>query len=404
MKLYRVVFNKMATLIDSYAHFNPTTLSLKKIKDFGKNSSNEKLVEVRSYEFLKEELLVRLAQMSKEMVYLPDHFFKNSSVQLVYSWYMKSFEDVFNFKQKGHYEKDLKDFTNCLNNIVDRHADVVQNLAMGILQVKESCGIDNKTERKIQYFLDRFLMSRISIRMLINQHVMMFGEKRPEHSYLVGAIDTQCDVLEVLEDAYNNAKFLCDHHYMCSPEVEYAAKNFVDKDEKSIKLVYVPSHLYQMAFELYKNAMRAVIETYGPSAKTFPKIQTLVCKGSEDITIRITDFGGGIPKSKIPFVFKYMYTTAPRPSIQPDLYSESSNAPISGLGYGLPLSRLIARYFNGDLQLCSMEGHSTDAYIYLKTFSKDANEYLPLHNKTSEFNYKSHREPNSDWTDRKSVV
>lgn len=42
----------------------------------------------------------------------------------------------------------------------------------GIMQLQETYGIDPKTEQNIQYFLDRFLMSRISIRMLINQHCM----------------------------------------------------------------------------------------------------------------------------------------------------------------------------------------------------------------------------------------
>lgn len=40
------------------------------------------------------------------------------------------------------------------------------------MQLQETYGIDPKTEQNIQYFLDRFLMSRISIRMLINQHCM----------------------------------------------------------------------------------------------------------------------------------------------------------------------------------------------------------------------------------------
>lgn len=405
MRLCRVSYNKLATLINSYSNFNPSPLSLKKLADFGKNLNNvqkeeSKLVEIKSYEFLKEELLVRLAQMTKEMLYLPDKLIKTSSVQLVYSWYLKSFEEILVFKDKNKAsDHELKQFTNVLKNIVNRHSDVVQNFALGILQVQETYGIDNKTEQKIQYFLDRFLMSRISIRMLINQHVMMFIDKKPDHNYLIGAIDPQCDVLSVLEDAYNNAKFLCDQYYLCSPDIEYFPKNLVEKEEKSIKLVYVPSHLYHIAFELYKNAMRAVIETHGTASKSYPKIQTLVCKGPEDLTIRVTDYGGGIPKSKIPFVFKYMYSTAPRPSIQPDVYSTSTTAPLAGYGYGLPLSRLYARYFNGDLQLCSVDGYSTDAYIYLKTLSKDANESLPIHNKTSEYNYKkTHREPNSDWT------
>lgn len=43
-------------------------------------------------------------------------------------------------------------------------------MAQGVLELKESHKIDQQTENSIQYFLDRFYMSRISIRMLINQH------------------------------------------------------------------------------------------------------------------------------------------------------------------------------------------------------------------------------------------
>lgn len=54
--------------------------------------------------------------------------------------------------------------------IRNRHKDIVETMAQGVLELKESHEVDVQTGNNIQYFLDRFLMSRISIRMLINQH------------------------------------------------------------------------------------------------------------------------------------------------------------------------------------------------------------------------------------------
>ena len=44
-------------------------------------------------------------------------------------------------------------------------------MAQGVIEYKDSYGqYDSVTDHNIQYFLDRFYTSRISIRMLINQH------------------------------------------------------------------------------------------------------------------------------------------------------------------------------------------------------------------------------------------
>ena len=54
-----------------------------------------------------------------------------------------------------------------------------------------------------------------------------------------------------------------------------------------IQMVYVPSHLYHILFELFKNAMRAVVEHHGTAAVDYPPIQVMLVRGKEDVTIKV---------------------------------------------------------------------------------------------------------------------
>lgn len=108
----------------------------------------------------------------KEIALLPDNLLRTPSVGLVSTWYAKSFEEVIDFEKSEPTAQNLEKFCSTLIHIRDRHADVVQTMAHGILELKESRDhhVEPGMETSIQYFLDRFYMSRISIRMLINQH------------------------------------------------------------------------------------------------------------------------------------------------------------------------------------------------------------------------------------------
>ena len=53
-------------------------------------------------------------------------------------------------------------------------------MAQGVLELKETHHVDKQTETSIQYFLDRFYMSRISLKMLLNQHILLFDGTHPE--------------------------------------------------------------------------------------------------------------------------------------------------------------------------------------------------------------------------------
>lgn len=79
-------------------------------------------------------------------------------------------------------------------------------------------------------------------------------------------------------------------------------------------------------------------------------------------------FTGGVPRSKVSSLFHYMYSTAPKPQL--DSNGAIKGTPIAGFGYGLPIARLYARYFQGNLALSSVEGLGTWAYVSIKVIIK----------------------------------
>uniref|UniRef100_A0A667XS60 Protein-serine/threonine kinase n=1 Tax=Myripristis murdjan TaxID=586833 RepID=A0A667XS60_9TELE len=376
MKFVRFIMKNAALAsvpkhIEHFSKFSPSPLSMKQFLDFGSINACEKT----SFVFLRQELPVRLSNIMKEINLLPDKLLTTPSVQIVQSWYIQSLMEILEFLDKNPDDhKVLGEFVDALVTIRNRHNDVVPTMAQGIIEYKEVFPQDPVTNQNIQYFLDRFYMSRISIRMLINQHTLIFdGATNPVHPNTIGSIDPQCQVTEVVQGKYAIRVFL-----------------HCNKKSQPISIVYVPSHLYHMLFELFKNAMRATIECH-ENSNNLPPIQVMVSLGGEDMSIKVSDKGGGVPFRRIENLFSYMYSTAPAPQI-----GDHTRTPLAGFGYGLPISRLYAKYFQGDLQLYSMEGYGTDAVIYLKALSTDSIERLPVYNKTALKNYKMSQEAD-DW-------
>lgn len=155
---------------------------------------------------------------------------------------------------------------------------------------------------------------------------ILFGEI-PSQGRHVGCIDPLCDPSSVVIDAYENARFLCDQYYLASPELKLTTHNHPTENNSPIRIVYVPSHLYHILFEVFKNSMRAVMEHHGQDCLNIPPIETTIIRGREDICVKISDLGGGIPRSQADQLFKYMYSTAPQPP-----KSDAHTVPLAG-GY-----------------------------------------------------------------------
>ena len=146
---------------------------------------------------------------------------------------------------------------------------------------------------------------------------------------------------------------------------------------------YVPTHLHYIMLELLKNSMRATVDWHGIDAE-YPPIKVVIADGKdhEDVVIKVSDEGGGIPRSNMKRIWSYLFTTAD-PAIQEGMVAfnesvdHSIDSPLAGLGYGLPISRSYARYFGGDVSLMSMEGYGTDAFVYLTRLG-NTREPLPI--------------------------
>jgi len=56
---------------------------------------------------------------------------------------------------------------------------------------------------------------------------------------------------------------------------------------EAIKIVYVPSHLYHMLFELFKNSMRATMENSSESSSV-PPLRVTITNGKEDVCVKVS--------------------------------------------------------------------------------------------------------------------
>lgn len=349
--------------VGRWGSMKQTGVNLKYMMDFGSKPTHKNLL--LSAQFLHKELPIRIARRAMELEALPHGLSHKPAVLKVRDWYLDSFRDLRSFPDIKD-ANDEKDFTEMLKAIKVRHKNVVPMMATGIQQLKK--GIDPNVFyedlEEIHQFLDRFYLSRIGIRMLIGQHVELHNTSPPPHC--VGCIHTKMSPVEISKNASEDARSVCLRDYGSAPDVNiYGDSNFT--------FPYVPSHLHLMVFELVKNSLRAIQENYMDSDKVAPPIRIVIAQGIEDVTLKISDEGGGIPRSGLPKIFTYLYSTASNPI--EDLET-ADVVTMAGYGYGVPISRLYARYFGGDLQIICMEGYGTDAYLHLYRLG-DSQEPLP---------------------------
>jgi len=128
--------------------------------------------------------------------------------------------------------------------------------------------------------------------------------------------------------------------------------------------------------EVLKNSFKSVTDRWSETGQLKP-VKILMVEGETDISIRISDQGGGIERSRLPLAWSYLHSTVNDPRLQMDLLENRRiRTVLAGYGVGLPLARLYARYFGGDLDIKSLDGYGTDVYLSLPRLGHNC-ENLP---------------------------
>jgi pyruvate dehydrogenase kinase 2/3/4 len=384
--------------IRKHALKEATPVSLKQLYAFG-SIDRTKDAELMAAKYLAYELPIRFAQRAEELSALPLGLSDHEQIVAVREMYMKCCKRLFDFGALST-ASDIPKFETLLREMMEEKNQmaVVQTMAMGVMALRrkldrEGVSLQEHAENVqiIDPILDRFYMSRIGLRFIVDQYI----ESKYSRPGFSGIIESECSPKEVARQAAEDASMICRSHFGVAPAFEIVQHHF-ESDFNQQHFTYVPMHMHYIILELMKNALRATVQRHmrdeaTGKVKTFaqivgdedeieetlPPVKIVISVGDEDVTFKISDEGGGIPRSELAWVWTYMHSTAARPNsiaigsmLMPGnttIHEEDNDTstPLAGYGVGLPMSRLYARYFGGDLDIKSMEGFGTDCYLHL---------------------------------------
>lgn len=343
--------------------------------DLLENQESGEYTEEKSFKYLREEVAVRLAHLVMELQHLPQELRLERQMLFIMQKYSLSFAQVIEFEKREADEKTLQDFRTLLVDLKERHKKTHSYMAKSCNSMKEkmsisSDDINNHIFSAVKIFLDRLYTNRIGIHMITDQHLHLFGGSELCAPQRTGVIVPNTNLLESLRYAIDEATVHTENVYMAAPRVKYnvcvSSNSQPDKSEPTGH--FIPLQLFNIFYELLMNSMRAVVEFHWDS-KSFPPIEVLVIQSNADFSVKISDQGGGMDRETSAKVFHYQFSQA----------SKFTNSHV--MGYGLPLARLYARYFHGDLRVTSYHGYGTDMHVYLTNLDKGAEERLPIYTK-----------------------
>jgi hypothetical protein len=351
----------------------------------------------------------------------------NSHIKEVYDLYYHAFDTFRKVKEVKTLEDNDK-LCELISHNLKGHLTVIPKLAMGILE----CG-GLMSPQDLDSFMNTILRSvrcpflhgwwftdieqRISRRVIAEQHLSLTetynspnfspGAKLSESDF-IGEVFIKCYAKDVVERCSKAITILA--RTTNGPDVQIPEITVDGHLDASFP--YILSHLEYIIGELLRNSVQAVIDRHqrihsDPDSVKPPPVEITICENQQHVIIRICDRGGGIPRAELPHLWSFskgpqsqrrlenlaqvpkMAATMQElhveeelgradlkaPPYQSSLSSLTSRPPNLRLGMGLPLSRVYAEYWAGNLDLHSLEGYGTDVFLQISRLG-NKNEQL----------------------------
>ncbi|KAG1749133.1 uncharacterized protein EDB91DRAFT_1047228, partial [Suillus paluster] len=395
-----------ARLLDSFATHPPLPLTLSTLVSFGNPLTPVSVL--RSVSYVLSEIPRRMAQRIRALEALPFIVGTNPYVARALNAHRDSFNVLATYPEVRTLE-DNKKFVDELDMLVQGHRNDIPTMAKGFQECSRYM-----SPTQISNFLDGAIRSRISVRLIAEQHIALshaLATEDPgavEASVLMhnGIIDPDCSPAAMVR--------MCGAFVSELSEAALGASPIITIDGcPDATFAYVPVHLEYILTEMLKNAFRATVEHHHKlhgltSSCPLPPVKITISPPTPPhpfLSIRIRDQGGGVSPSNMARIFSYAFTTAGHADDQNggggpyaaqhiggsaaigsgsageggNLFGEITEkgiqvglGTIAGLGYGLPLSRLYAKYFGGSLDIFSLDGWGSDVFIKLRCLLDEA--------------------------------
>lgn len=299
---------------------------------------------LKSANYLRNELPIRLAHIIKELRHLPFIIACNPSMLDIHERCIKAFRDFEPFIDHEIQDLDTeRRFNQVVYNMLEMNKDLLALLCDGFKDSRRYM----RDEKFIKTYLNKILSARLGIRLLSEHHIALNKQsslnkifvneelnediaeekKNGQIDYMqsnspsdsqasmssstsnnakdenwVGIIHRKFSPKKLVENSSRLVSRLCKDKYGATPKVKIDGHT-------NAQFPYLPLPLEYIMPELLKNAFRATYEQHRDSP-SLPDVNITIAVNDKDFVIRIRDRGGGIPHHLVSKIFDYHFTTA----------------------------------------------------------------------------------------------